>query len=596
MNKETKIIRATLSGLIAGALLLTPAVVAQANNPARPSQAAAPETAAAAGAPVSNANSPSVPPASTTPGSGAQASGAQASTTPDSSVPQPATTQPSAVQQVAATPSPTISQQTPAAPLAATPTAKAPLAAKAPQQSATPQALTSSTITVTLSKNTTKPGQTVVGTVGGLTATDPATVTLVAQQTAGPQPSDFVCDPIPAGAAPNINCVLPVDQPEGTYHVVVTQPDALGVPQSGSSEDLYVLNVDTYNPQIAAPSLPIVPGSTGTLTGTGYSPGSQVKISTDAVRIPGGTATIDASGNFSFTLQPGPFTQEGAHTVTVVDQTTGVTREATIYVLRASGNLQLSVNTGVEGGYSTNVTGDSFSDGSYQVDLKLYSSDGATVVADLASGVQISNNAFSATPVSVPATAAEGLYQVSATTTDPDSGQVIRLAATWLAVFPKTKTVAAPPQIIEKPVYVTVPAAPAPAPLPIAPVIKVQAAAPAPLPALIHQATTTLSDDPFGLKADAAAKQLPNLNSSSPTVKPGAGSVSADPTPQKPSPEQSGGSSTAQGAPLSGTQIVQSSQDIWPLIWVGLIFILIGLILGYIIALAGTRRNRQAAH
>lgn len=246
-----------------------------------------------------------------------------------------------------------------------------------------------------------------------------------------------------------------------------------------------------------------------------------------------------------------------------------------VYVLRANATLTSTVSTGVAGGYSTTISGAGFSAGSYALDLTLYNSDGTTVVSQLAQSVAVQNGALASTSVTIPATTPPGLYQVAATSGDA------RLAATWIAVFPKPTVPA--PVTPAAPVVAIVPVAP----LPTDPTVK--APAPAPVP-LVHQIIAAPATDPF---AQLANTQVPDLNSSSTNAANG-GLLGKDPTPTALGQASGSPSSPAtQDAPAAAASTqVSTTSDFpwWILVLVALIAVAIGLAGGYGIAAAGRKR------
>ena len=238
-------------------------------------------------------------------------------------------------------------------------------------------------------------------------------------------------------------------------------------------------------------------------------------------------------------------------------------------------SLAFTVSTGVVGGYATTISGTAFAAGSYALDLTLYNSDGTSIVAQLAQKVAVKDGALAGTSVTIPANTPAGLYQVAAT-----SGQA-RLAATWIAVFPKP-TVVTP----ETPVLPVVPIVPV-VPLPSDPTV--QAPAPAPVP-LIHKIIAAPTTDPF---TRLLTNKVPDLNSSAPKATNG-GLLSQDPTPDALGQT---GSQTIQAQPdgpvaAAPTQVSATSDfPWWILIVVGVLAAGLGLGGGYGMAAAGRKRR-----
>ncbi|MFH5877752.1 hypothetical protein [Arthrobacter sp. NA-172] len=429
-------------------------------------------------------------------------------------------------------------------------------------------------ITVTVGQVSAQPGGTFTGTVDGLDALLPAQATLTRTFPASPTvTTDCVLNAQATNRA--LSCALPGNQAQGAYEVSVTQAGTGGKTRTGTSSAVYVVQSGAYDPRVTGPGLPIAPGAAASIKGTGFVPGGTVSLSTGSVMLPGGTATADPSGNFDFALTPSPFTTQGQYFVNVVDDITGVSAQLSVYVLRPNAALSSTVSTGVAGGYSTTISGAGFSAGSYALDLTLYNSDGTTVVSQLAQQVAVQNGALVSTPVAIPAITPPGLYQVAATSGDA------RLAATWIAVFPKPTVLA--PVTPAAPVVAIVPVAP----LPTDPTVK--APAPAPVP-LIHQIIAVPATDPF---AGLANSQVPDLNSSSTNAANG-GLLGKDPTPTALGQTSgSPGSPAAQDAPAAAASTqVSTTSDFpwWLLVLVALIAVAIGLAGGYGIAATGRKR------
>lgn len=475
--------------------------------------------------------------------------------------------------------------------IAPTPTATAPAIGNPPTPAPSPSASSASAqpsrqpisaalasptppISVTVDQVSAQPGGTFTGKVDGLDPLFPATVTLARTFPASPA---VTSDCILTVQATNqdLSCALPGNQAQGAYEVTVTQAGPGGKTRTGSSSTVFVVQTGVYNPRVTGPNLPIAPGAAASVKGTGFVPGGTVSLSTGSVLLPGGTATVDAGGNFDFALTPSPFTPQGQYMVNVVDDITGVSAQLSVYVLRANATLSSTVSTGVAGGYSTAISGAGFSAGSYALDLTLYNSDGTSVVSQLAQSVAVQNGALASTSVTIPASTPPGLYQVAATSGDA------RLAATWIAVFPKPTVLA--PVTPAAPVVAIVPVAP----LPTDPTVK--APAPAPVP-LVHQIIAAPATDPF---ARLANTQVPDLNSSSTNAANG-GLLGKDPTPTALGQASGSPSSPAtQDAPTAAASTqVSATSDFpwWILVLVALIAAAVGLAGGYGIAAAGRKR------
>jgi hypothetical protein len=445
-------------------------------------------------------------------------------------------------------------------------------------QAAGPSALAPLTpatpITVTVDQVSAQPGGTFTGKVDGLDPLLPATATLARTFPATPAVKTNCVLTVQA-TNQALSCALPGNQDQGAYDVTVTQ-DAGGKTRTGTSSTVYVVQAGVYDPRVTGPNLPIAPGTAASIKGTGFVPGGTVTLDTGNVMLLGGTATADGSGNFDFALTPSPFTPQGQYFVNVVDDITGVSAQVSVYVLRANATLASTVSTGVEGGYSTTISGTGFSAGSYALDLTLYNSDGTAIVSRLARNVAVQNGALASTSVAIPASAPPGLYQVAATSGDA------RLAATWIAVFPKPSVLV--PVTPVAPVVAIVPVAP----LPTDPAVK--APAPAPVP-LIHQIIAAPTTDPF---ARAVNDQVPNLNSSATNAANG-GVLGKDPTPTALGETSGSPSSSATqdaAAATASTQVSETSDfPWWLLVLVALIAVAVGLASGYGIAAAGRRRR-----
>lgn len=375
-------------------------------------------------------------------------------------------------------------------------------------------------------------------------------------------------------------CAVPANQAQGAYQVIVTQADAVGSSREGTSSTVNVVQTANYNPHVTGPNLPIGPGKTDSIKGTGFIPGGTVSLSTNSPLLPGGAATVDANGNFDFALTPKRFAPEGPYIVNVIDDTTGVSAQLQVYVLQAHASLSASVNSGVVGGYTTTINGAGFASGSYTLDLALYSSDGTTVVAELAHGVAVNDGALASTSVTIPDTTPAGMYQVAAI-----SGQA-QVAATWIAVFPKP-TVITPETPVLPVITPVIPIVPV-APLPSDPAG--QASAPAPVP-LIHRVIAAPTTDPF---MQVLKDKVPDLNSSTPHAAKD-GFLSQDPTLE--AIEQDQGSQVTP-SPQDGATVVDSSHASetsdfpwWLLILVAIIAAGLGLGGGYGIA-SNSRRRR----
>lgn len=461
----------------------------------------------------------------------------------------------------------------PSAPATATPPAP-----PSPSQLPTPPA-PSGPITVNVDQTSAQPGGTFTGTVQGLDPLLPAQATLHRTYAANPAITSS-CALTPQPAHQVLTCALPGNQPQGAYEIVVTQTDAGGKTRTGASSPVYVVQTAVYDPRVTGPNLPIAPGTPANIKGSGFVPGGTVSLTTGSVLLPGGTATVDGGGNFDFVLTPSPFTPEGQYLANVVDDTTGVSAQLSVYVLRANASLSSTVRTGVVGGYTTTISGTGFSAGSYALDLTLYNSDGTSIVAQLAQNVAVKDGALASTSVTIPASTPAGLYQVAAT-----SGQA-RLAATWIAVFPKPSVVTpdTPVLPVVTPMIPIVPVVP----LPSDPTVK--APAPAPVP-LTHQIIAAPTADLF---ARPVKDRVPDLNSSTPNASNG-GLLSQDPTPElfgetprsQTSPAPQDGPAAADSTHVSAT----SDFPWWLLILVALIAVAIGLAGGYGIAAAGRRRR-----
>lgn len=444
-----------------------------------------------------------------------------------------------------------------------------------PPISAASAPLTPSTpVTVTLDQVSAQPGGAFTGKVEGLDPLLPAQATLARTFPASP-PVTTNCVLTVQATNQSLSCALPGNLAQGAYEVTVTQAAAGGKTRSGTSGTVFVVQTGVYAPSVTGPNLPISPGAASSIKGTGFVPGGTVSLSTGSVLLPGGTATVGAGGNFDFALTPSPFTPQGQYFVNVVDDLTGVSAQLSVYVLRANATLSSTVSTGVAGGYSTAISGVGFSAGSYALDLTLYNSDGTSVVSQLAQSVAVENGALASTSVTIPASTPPGLYQVAAT-----SGEA-RLAATWIAVFPKPTVLA--PVTPAAPVVAIVPVAP----LPTDPAVK--APAPAPVP-LVHQIIAAPTTDPF---ARLANTQVPDLNASS-TNSPNGGLLGKDPTPTAVGQASGTPSSPAtQEAPAAAASTqVSATSDFpwWIMILVALIAVAIGLAGGYGIAAAGRKR------
>lgn len=444
----------------------------------------------------------------------------------------------------------------------------------------TPAPAPASTLTISSDKSLVNPGKKLTGKIDGLVAGPAARVTLVATHVAGTSPEDLSCTVSATDAAGTFECTVPESQPEGTYRLVLNQKDAAGDERSASTEDVYILAANKYAPQITGPGLPIGPGTNPALMGTGYRPGGTVTVaSSNGFFIPGGVADIDDKGNFGVSLRTSSFTPEGQYGITVTDDITGVKREISLYVLRATPTLTIADNTGIQGDYSTDVDGLGFAEGRYDGDLKLYAADGTTVVATLATGVAIADTKLTKTVVTIPAAIGQGLYQLAIVVPGHAETQEVRLAANWIAVFPLQNAVVPPaqggtggsvPPVMEPPAVVVPPVAETPV-----------------LP-LLHQSGDARNRDPFAL-ASASERQAPDLNATSPSLKAdGTGNVSVDPTPKA----QSAVPSLPQPGP-DAAQVVQvkETQEVWPFVVVGLIAIMVGLAAGYMISRAQRGRS-----
>lgn len=589
MRRETKIIRGSLAVLAIGSLVAFPAIAAQATDaPAAPAAIQAPTAVGqpAPGQPVGLQSPLLSVAASETPAEPGTAGSATRGTTPSGKAAAPAPNKAA----------PSAPASTPAAPNTAAPESAGATPANSATSPApvkpTPAAAAAAAVKVSSDKPAVAVGKTLTGAIQGLTVDQVATVALVSTDTSPSKPADLACTVTPATSGAQkktIRCDVPQSQPKGVYQLKASYKDSAGADLIATSEDVQVY---LYDPQISGPTLPVSPGTNTTIKGSGYQPESTVQVSSSSFLITGGEATVDKDGNFTFTLKLSPFTPEGRYTVTVTDPATRDKQQLSVYVLRGNATLQVTQNSGVQGGFSTDVSGDGFStsDTAYSVDLKLYDASGSSVLATLATGVQVSQSKLPSTKVQVPGKVGPGLYQVSAVAKDSNENDV-RLAATWIAVFPTKEVIVTPPTVItQPPVIVTPPKTETPnfiAPL----ITPAPAPAPAPvsvLPPLAHQLGGTGVVNSFGINTDSTTR-IPDLNSSTPSPKPdGGGSLSKDPTP---TPSKSSPASPQADAPV--TSQAQSSQDIWPLILVGIIAIVLGLILGYFIALAGRRRSEH---
>ncbi|MBT2533901.1 hypothetical protein J7E83_17575 [Arthrobacter sp. ISL-48] len=468
------------------------------------------------------------------------------------------------------TPSPVASTAT-AAPSTAQPS-------RSQTQTQTPPAV-SGPITVTVDQVSAQPGGTFTGSVMGLDPLFPAQATLTRTYPSRPAVTS-TCVLTPQPANQDLSCALPGDQAQGAYDVVVAQADAGGKTRTGTSTTVYVVQTPVYDPHVTGPNLPIAPGTSASIKGTAFVPGGTVTLTTSSLLLPGGTATVDAGGNFDFVLTPSPFTPEAQYVVNVVDDTTGVNAQLSVYVLRANASLASTVNTGVVGGYNTTISGTGFAAGSYALDLTLYNSDGTTIVTQLAKNVAVKDGALASTSVTIPANTPAGLYQVAAT-----SGQA-RLAATWIAVFPEPTVVTPdkPGLPVVTPVVPIVPVAP----LPSDPTV--QAPAPAPVP-LIHQIIAAPTTDPF---TRLLTDKVPDLNSSTPNAA-NSGLLSQDPTPEVfgQTPGSQTTPTTPEGPTAAATTQVSATSDFpwWVLILVGVLAAGLGLGGGYGIAATGRKRR-----
>ncbi len=411
----------------------------------------------------------------------------------------------------------------------------------------------------------------------GLDPVLPAQATLHRTYAANPAITSS-CALTPQPAHQVLTCALPGNQPQGAYEIVVTQTDAGGKTRTGVSAPVYVVQTAVYDPRVTGPNLPIAPGTPANIKGSGFVPGGTISLTTSSVLLPGGTATADAGGNFDYALMSSPFTPEGQYLVSIVDDTTGVSAQLSVYVLRANASLSSTVSTGVVGGYTTTISGTGFSAGSYELDLTLYSSDGINIIAQLAQNVAVKDGALAGTAVTIPANTPAGLYQVAAT-----SGQA-RLAATWIAVFPKPSVVT-PDEPVLPVVTPVVPIVPV-APLPTDPTAKAPDPAPVPLTHKIIAAPTT---DPF---TRLLTNRLPDLNSATPNAATG-GLLSQDPSLE--ANGQDGGSQISQ-SPLDGATAEESTQASapsdfpwWLLILVAVIAAGLGLGGGYGMAATGRK-------
>lgn len=453
-----------------------------------------------------------------------------------------------------------------------------------PSQPPTPPA-PSGPITVSVDQASAQPGGTFSGAVQGLDPLLPAQATLHRTYPENP-PITSSCTLTPQPAHQLLSCSLPGNQPQGAYEIVVTQTDSGGKTRTGASSPVYIVQSAVYDPRVTGPSLPIAPGTPANIKGSGFVPGGTVSLTTGSVLLNGGTATVDAGGNFDFAVMSSPFTREGQYLVSIVDNTTGVSAQLSVYVLRANASLSSTVSTGVVGGYTTTISGTGFSAGSYELDLTLYSSDGLNIVANLAQDVPVRDGALTGTEVTIPVNTPAGLYQVAAT-----SGQA-RLAATWIAVFPKPSVITPdkPTPPVVAPVVPIVPVVPI---IPVAPLPndpKVEAPAPAPVP-LTHKIVAAPTTDPF---SRLLTNRVPDLNSSTPNAATG-GLLSQDPI-----PEVSGEAEESQITPAApdGATAADSSQASatsgfpwWVLIVVGVLAAGVGLGGGYGMAAAGRKRR-----
>lgn len=426
-------------------------------------------------------------------------------------------------------------------------------------------------LAITPDRTLVSPGKALSGNVDGLVPDEDATVVLEATFDGGPAALPCNVTVREDNTTGTFECEVPGSQAEGSYRLALSQKDAEGNPRSANSADIYVLEANKYDPQISGPTLPVAPGTAPALKGSGYRPGGTVTVeSSNSFFIPGGVADVDKQGDFGVSLRTSSFTPEGQYSITVTDDITGVKRELSFYVLRATPTLGVTRNTGIQGEFSTSVQGEGFADGSYDGALKLYAADGTTEVATLAERVTINGTKLPETAVTIPAWIGQGLYQLAVVV--PEG----RLAASWIAVFPKpaadvTPTAPAPPVIV--PPSVVVP-----------PVAKGPVKEEPELP-FLHQAGTVQDHNPF---VPAAARQATDLNASSPLLgADGSGTVAQDPTPQAEAAD-----TTEPQAPEAAPVVqVKTSQEAWPLVLVGLISIIIGLAAGFLISRAQRGRN-----
>lgn len=555
MKRETKIIRGSLAALVIGGLVALPAVTAQATE-----------------APVDKA-----PATSHQPSVGTDQPAPGQPVTPETATPaaSPETVHTASQEKVQAE---TPADQQPSAPATPTP-------ASDPRPSAAPESpiAEATTVKVSADKAAIAAGKTLTGAIEGLGADQHVTASLVSTDNSADKPDDLLCTVAPGALRQTISCDIPKDQAPGTYRLTATYQDADEQSVTTSSDDIQVY---LYDPRISGPNLPVSPGTSISIKGSGYQPGSTLQIAT-TFYLTGGQAAVDQDGNFTFELKVSPFAPEGEYPVTVTDPATGIQQQLTVYVRKGNATLQVEQDSG-QAGFSTTVSGSGFSDNDtpYPVDLKIYDADGTSVLAVLASGVEISNGVLPGTLVQIPASATPGLYQISAVA-NAESSQTsdLRLAATWIAVFPPKETIVTPPVIVTPPPVVII-TPPVTTPTTTQPTqILPPSPAPAPaLPPLAHQLGAIGISNPFSAVA-YRLNRIPDLNSSTPSPNPqSGGSISADPTPE-------GNSSATPQEETAAINQAQSSQEIWPMVLVGLIAIVLGLALGYFLALAGRRRS-----
>lgn len=451
-------------------------------------------------------------------------------------------------------------------------------------------------VMVRAGRRSVRPGEVLNGTVTGLPQKQdtrpqgqPVAV-LTASYVNGPSPRPVTCTIIPQSKQHTIMCTVPGQQPVGRYRLQVTYPHGNGLKQTVSSEDVYIVTLSDYRPQLTTPSLPINPGDSAPVLGSGFQPSQDnkpsVQITVRPLSLVGPrdeTILADQEGRINFNFATGRNIATGPYEVTATDLSTNVSARTTVYVL-TDATLEVSQNTGKEGAAtSTVVSGRGFSHREPTVKLSLFASGSAQELLSLANPVAIDGNRLPETPVTLPAHLSPGMYRIAAmATTTP-------LATTWIAVFPREKTT--PPAVVgprggsQTTVTSLVPA-PALPPI-LVPARPETAATPA---ALNHRLGIGSIVNPFA-PSTLQERRIPDLNAS--TSGPEArNTVGLTEDPHDP---QAGSREGAESPETTGSQAgtanpMKVSPDMWPIVLTGALAILLGLVTGYLLALSGRRR------